>query len=107
VKIQLMFAQKKVFLNKQGLKPTIVGKAMALAISTVGSLNKSCGSKVPYIGFIWFLRERNCKVMTKIRTHIFVNMFVLFGKIIYGADRHNSLGKVAMWHYMEPIDIIP
>jgi hypothetical protein len=34
--------------NPQPLVPTIELKRRALAISTVGSLNKSCGSKVPY-----------------------------------------------------------
>jgi hypothetical protein len=106
VKIQLRFARKKVFLNKQGLEPTIVGKAPRFSHLDCGVIEQKLWFESPLF-FIWFLRERNCKVMTKIRTHIFVNMFVLFGKIIYGADRHNSLGKVAMWHYMEPIDIIP
>jgi hypothetical protein len=46
--------------NPKSLVLTIELKRHALAISTVGSLNTSCGSKVPYIGFICFLRENKC-----------------------------------------------
>jgi hypothetical protein len=55
VKYSNIIARKKVFLNKRRLEPTTAAlvptielKRRALAITTVGSLNKSCGSKVHY-----------------------------------------------------------
>jgi hypothetical protein len=55
VKYSNIIARKKVFLNERCLEPTTAPlvttkelKRRALAITTVGSLNKSCGLKFPY-----------------------------------------------------------
>jgi hypothetical protein len=89
-----MFARKKVFLIKQGLEPTIVGtnyraKAPRFSHLDCGIIEQKLWFESPFCAIVQLPRQ-SC------------NAYVA----LYRANGHNSLGKVAMRHYIEPINII-